>query len=229
MDKRRQILEAAERVFRSKGLSKATTREIARDAGCAEGTLYLHFDDRLALFSAVLDECLPDVKESLHQLKDLVGKRTVRLNLEMVVMAYLAFHQRIQAAICSIFAEPELLEKYRLKLIERGKGPHISEGLLIDYIRAEQKIGRICRNAEPEALSSMLLGACFYRVMIARFMGEPLQPEPQVFTRKLVDTMLRGARPPKPTVPESDPAHGFAYADSSAPSPALEPLPTHSS
>src|SRR5271154_7365789 len=141
MDKRRQILEAAERVFRSKGLSKATTREIARDAGCAEGTLYLLFDDRLSFFSAVLDECLPDVKESLHQLKDLVGKRTVRINLEMVVNAYVAFHQRIQAAICSIFAEPELLETYRRKLIERGKGPHISEGLLIDYLRAEQKIG----------------------------------------------------------------------------------------
>ncbi len=55
MDKRRQILEAAERVFRAKGLAGATTREIARDAGCAEGTIYLHFEDRMALFSAVLD------------------------------------------------------------------------------------------------------------------------------------------------------------------------------
>src|SRR5271156_2219046 len=104
MDKRRQILEAAERVFRSKGLAKATTREIARDAGCADGTLYLHFDDRLSLFSALLDECLPDVRESLHQLKDLVGKRTVRRNLEMVLTAYLAFHQRIQGVVFSIFA-----------------------------------------------------------------------------------------------------------------------------
>src|ERR1700758_4533199 len=89
MDKRRQILEAAERVFRSKGLAKATTREIARDAGCADGTLYLHFDDRLSLFSAVLDECVPDIKESLAQLKELVGKRTVRLNLEMVAARYI--------------------------------------------------------------------------------------------------------------------------------------------
>jgi AcrR family transcriptional regulator len=229
MDKRRQILEAAERVFRSKGLSKATTREIARDAGCAEGTLYLHFHDRLDLFCAVLDECLPDVKEPLYQLEHLVGKRSVRLNLEMVVAAYLNFHQRIQAAICSIFAEPELLETYRSRLIERGKGPHISEGLLIDYIRAEQKIGRICRTAAPEALSSMLLGACFYRVMIARFMGEPMEPAPEVFTRKLVDTMLRGARAPKATGPESDLEPEFAYADSSAPSLEPEPLLTHSS
>jgi AcrR family transcriptional regulator len=210
MDKRRQILEAAERVFSSKGLTKATTREIARDAGCAEGTLYLHFQDRLSLFCAVLDECLPDVKEPLHQLKDLVGKRTVRTNLEMVVAAYLNFHQRVQPAICSIFAEPELLESYRQKLIERGKGPHIAEGLLIDYLRAEQKIGRIDRRAVPEAISSMLLGACFYRVLVSRFMGEAMQPPPAAFTRKVVDTLLRGAGS---NVPESVPEPEFSCAD----------------
>jgi hypothetical protein len=229
MDKRRQILEAAERVFRSKGLSKATTREIARDAGCAEGTLYLHFDDRLALFSAVLDECLPDVRESLQQLQELVGKRTVRTNLEMVVTAYLAFHQRIQAAICAVFAEPELLERHRRNLIEQGKGPQIAEGLLIDYLRGEQKAGRIDAGAAPEALSSMLLGACFYRVMIARFMGEALQPTPEAFTRKLVDTVLRGARPRKASARASALAPEFAYAGSSVPSLAHEPLPIRSS
>jgi AcrR family transcriptional regulator len=215
MDKRRQILEAAERVFRTKGLSKTTTREIARDAGCGEGTLYLHFADRLSLFCAVLDECLPDVRESLHQLDDLVGKRTVRVNLEMVVTAYLAFHQRIQTAICSIFAEPELLENYRRKLVAQAKGPHMSEGLLIDYLRAEQKIGRLNPRVAPEALSSMLLGACFYRVLIARFMGEPMQPEPAVFTRKLVDSLLRGARPAKAAAnaPGSVPEPEFSYAD----------------
>jgi AcrR family transcriptional regulator len=194
MDKRRQILEAAERVFRSKGLAKATTREIARDAGCADGTLYLHFDDRLSLFSAVLDECVPDYKESLAQLQELVGKRTVRLNLEMVAARYIAFHQRALGAVCSIFSEPELLEAHRSKLREQGKGPHIAEGMLLDYIRAEQKIGRIDRRASPEAITSMLLGGCFYRVFVSQYMGVDMIPAPQIFVRKLVDTIMRGAR-----------------------------------
>lgn len=209
-------MEAAERVFRAKGLANATTREIARDAGCADGTLYLHFDDRLALFSALLDECLPDVRESFRQLKDLAGKRTVRLNLEMAVTAYLAFHQRIQSVICSVLAEPELLAAHRRKLAEQCKGPHVSEGLLSDYLRAEQKIGRISRRAAPEALSSMLLGACFYRVFVANYMGEPIKPAPQDFIPKLVDNVLRGARPSKaekPTAPASAPEHEFSYAD----------------
>jgi AcrR family transcriptional regulator len=193
MDKRRQILEAAERVFRSKGLSKATTREIARDAGCADGTLYLHFDDRLALFNAVLDECVPDFKESLQQLEELVGKRTVRQNLEMVADRYLNFHKRALGAVCSIFAEPQLLEAHRAKMRAQGKGPHISEGMLLNYIRAEQKIGRIDPRAMPEAMASMLFGGCFYRVFISQYMGEPMHPAPHAFVRKLVEQLLRGA------------------------------------
>lgn len=195
MDKRQQILEAAERVFRAKGLTGATTREIARDAGCGEGTLYLHFADRLALFSAVLDECLPDVKEALRQLEYLVGKRTVRLNLETVAASVVAFQERVQPAICSIFAEPELLEANQRNQREQGKGPHVAERLLREYIRAEQKIGRIERRASPDAIISMLLGACFFRVFVSRYTGDPPIPSDDVFVRKLVDNILRGAKP----------------------------------
>jgi AcrR family transcriptional regulator len=214
MDKRRQILEAAERVFRSKGLSKATTREIAKDAGCADGTLYLHFEDRLALFGAVLDECVPDMKESLQQLESLVGKRTVRQNLEMVVNRYLTFHQRALHAVCSIFAEPQLLAAHRDKLHAQGRGPHIAEGMLLDYIRAEQKIGRICRRAVPEAITSMLLGACFYRVFVSQYMGTPMEPGPTVMARKLVDQVLRGARGSATVnAPALNPEPEFSCAD----------------
>ncbi len=191
MDKRRQILEAAERVFRTKGLAKATTREIARDAGCADGTLYLHFDDRLSLFSAVLDECVPNIKESLAQLQELVGKRTVRLNLEMVAARYIMYLPSTGDRRCDMF---DLLgagaysEAHRSKLREQGKGPHIAEGMLLEYIRAEQKIGRIDRRASPEAITSMLLGGCFYRVFVSQYMGVEMQPRRlRCFVRKLVD------------------------------------------
>jgi len=193
MDKRRQILEAAERVFRSKGLAKATTREIARDAGCADGTLYVHFNDRLALFSAVLDECVPDIKETLQLLQELVGKNTVRTNLEMVAARYLTFLQRALGAVFSIFAEPELLEAHRKKMRAQGKGPHVTEGMLLNYIHGEQKIGRIDPDASPEAISSMLLGGCFYRVFVSQYMGDAMHPAPQVFVHKLVEQILRSA------------------------------------
>ncbi len=156
------------------------------------------------------DECVPDIKESLRQLEELVGKRTVRQNLEMVAERYLNFHKRALGAICSIFAEPELLEAHRAKLRSQGKGPHTTEGMLLSYIRAEQKIGRIDHQATPEAVTSMLLGGCFYRVFVSQYMGEPMHPAPHAFARKLVDQLLRGAGASDLA---SDPEPEFSCAD----------------
>lgn len=195
MDKRRQILDAAERVFRSKGLVGATTREIARDAGCADGTLYLHFSDRLALLGAVVDECLPDFWEALDQLNGLAGEHTVRINFEMVASSCLIFYEQVQPVASSLFAEPGLLEGHRQHMREKGRGPHLSQSMVCEYIRDEQKLGRIGRRASPDLIYSMLLGACFHRVFMGNFTGEPPAMANDVFVRKLVDNLLHGTQP----------------------------------
>jgi len=53
--RREQILEAATRVFADKGFSRATTREVAREAGISEGTIYNYFEDKGALLMAIMD------------------------------------------------------------------------------------------------------------------------------------------------------------------------------
>jgi AcrR family transcriptional regulator len=53
--RREQIIEAATRVFAQKGFSRATTREVAREAGVSEGTIYNYFEDKDALLLAILD------------------------------------------------------------------------------------------------------------------------------------------------------------------------------
>ena len=53
--RREQILRAATRVFAEKGFSRATTREVAREAGVSEGTIYNYFEDKDALLIAIMD------------------------------------------------------------------------------------------------------------------------------------------------------------------------------
>jgi AcrR family transcriptional regulator len=53
--RREQILGAATRVFADKGFSRATTREVAREAGVSEGTIYNYFEDKEALLMAIMD------------------------------------------------------------------------------------------------------------------------------------------------------------------------------
>jgi AcrR family transcriptional regulator len=53
--RREQIVGAATRVFAEKGFRRATTREVAREAGVSEGPIYNYFEDKDALLMAILD------------------------------------------------------------------------------------------------------------------------------------------------------------------------------
>ncbi len=53
--RRTQILEAATCVFAEKGYHRATTKDIARAADLAEGTIYLYFANKAELLVALLE------------------------------------------------------------------------------------------------------------------------------------------------------------------------------
>lgn len=52
------ILSTASRLFARKGYANATTSEIAREAGVAEGTLYHHFGSKDGIFLTLFDETM---------------------------------------------------------------------------------------------------------------------------------------------------------------------------
>ncbi|MFU8878703.1 MAG: TetR family transcriptional regulator [Wenzhouxiangellaceae bacterium] len=52
---REDLLDAAERVFHDKGVARASLQEIARRAGVTRGAFYWHFNDKAALFRAMLE------------------------------------------------------------------------------------------------------------------------------------------------------------------------------
>lgn len=53
--RRTQILDAATRVFASKGFNRATIRDVAQDAGVADGTIYNYFASKTDLLFGLLD------------------------------------------------------------------------------------------------------------------------------------------------------------------------------
>ena len=53
--RRNQILDAATKVFAEKGFHPATIKDIAREAGIADGTIYNYFENKTALMLGILD------------------------------------------------------------------------------------------------------------------------------------------------------------------------------
>ncbi len=66
-DKRGRILAAAERVFAKRGFFAARVSEIAKDAGVADGTIYLYFKSKDDVLISLFESRMKQVNEVLRE------------------------------------------------------------------------------------------------------------------------------------------------------------------
>jgi AcrR family transcriptional regulator len=194
---RAQLVDAAERVLRAKGLARATTKEIAREAGYAEGTLYLHFADKLDLVRAVHERLLPTFVELVRHLPGKAGLGTVEQNLTDLARGALRLYRDLLPLGSSLFADPELLERFRALLADRGGGPHRAWEPVVAYLQAEQALGRVAPGADPAAAALLLLGACQQLVFVELMTGPetlPFRDRPDP-AAELAATLVAGLSP----------------------------------
>jgi AcrR family transcriptional regulator len=191
---RQQILGATQRLIETGGFSRLTTREIAREAGCAEGTIFKHFKRKEDLCLAVVLENSPKFKDTIAQKRP--GKGSVRKNLEDIALASIRFCDKLIPLAAALFADARLLMRHRQRLRESGGGPKDAFALIAAYISEEQQLGRINREAVPLAVAALILGPCFYWAFVRQGMGMNLLPmNDQEFASCLVGTLTRGLSP----------------------------------
>lgn len=65
---RHQLLEAAERVFAEKGVSRSSLQDIAQAAGASRGAIYWHFKNKADLFNAMMERALLPMEQAMHQM-----------------------------------------------------------------------------------------------------------------------------------------------------------------
>ena len=193
---RDRILDAAADVMTRLGLARATTKEIARAAGCSEALLYKHFRDKEEIFLGVLKDRLPSFTATLAALPDQAGTGSVRDRLVEVVDVGVRFYEAGLAIGSSMLGDPELVRRHREWMLSRGVGPQLANRMLADYLRAEQKAGRVAAGVDADAAAALLLGASYQRAFMVRLMGEqPLSPPAAEFAPSVVDAALRGLDP----------------------------------
>jgi len=81
-------------------------------------------------------------------------------------------------------------------LQQRGAGPQRANEALATYLRAEQELGRVRDDADPEAVAYMLLGALYQYVYWRQFLGQPAHPQADDhFVESLLNTLDRVLTP----------------------------------
>jgi len=86
-DKRERILSSAERVFARRGFFAARVSEIAKDAGVADGTIYLYFKSKDDLLISLFENRMQQVNDVLHAA--IASASTPRDQLRAFIRAYL--------------------------------------------------------------------------------------------------------------------------------------------
>ncbi len=190
---RRRIIEAADTLIREQGIAGATTREIARAAGCAEGSIYVHFQDKIDLVIAVIVEREPYFAELL-ELPSRAGEDTVEANLVPWVEELLMLLVDNQPIFYALMGDRSVFARFKERLRERETGPVAIFRSAAAYIDAERELGRIDGRTHPDVVASILIGACRDQVLTHALAGkEPI--DPAVFARELVHTIVFGLSP----------------------------------
>ena len=112
--RRTQILDAATRVFASKGFNRATIRDVAQDAGVADGTIYNYFANKTDLLFGLLDR-LNDTERRPASLA-LAGEASFvdyfRAYVRERVEALWSNADLFRAVLPELLANPELRARY---------------------------------------------------------------------------------------------------------------------
>ncbi len=140
--KRRAILDAAERQFARRAYDQVLLEDIAAAADVAKGTLYLYFENKAALYLALLAESVEPMMAQLERDVPAAARKSAWAGIELIVRELLRFkaahpalHEVMrettpasQEAICGDLKRPIrlLLERTLEEGVERGEivDPH---------------------------------------------------------------------------------------------------------
>jgi len=157
-----QVMRAAIHLFMKKGIDGTTIKEIAREAGVAEGALYRHFKskDDLAwhIFSAHLKQFTDDLSAKVFIEES--AEARIRTFVEE---SFTAYEKERDLFTFLILREHGELKKYSTQYAHPGD-------VAIRIIQEGQKIGEI-RAGEPYILASLFVGGVI-RTCVVKMYGD---------------------------------------------------------
>lgn len=173
--------------MRRDGLVHATTKEIAREAGCSEALLYKHFPDKRDIFLRVLTERAP----RLDLASELPGTDTVVANVERLVKDLLEFYEQGFPIAASIYSSVELLTAHREAMTARGAGPHGPSRILASYLDNEVLLDRL-HPLDTDAVARLLTGAALHEAFLSSYAGEAMDDTRELAHRLVAALKLTG-------------------------------------
>lgn len=176
--RRNDIIDAAERVFFSKGVDAATMDHVAEEAELSKGTLYLYFKSKEELYFAINHRGLK-ILESLFT--EAVEKTKSGLEkVRAVGMAYFRFYDEYPHYFNALlYYEAKEVKEMKVDsvLSECADAGFHSMQILIGAIRAGIQDGSIHPSNDPEKTALLLWGMTSGLIQLVALKGQHMSQE----------------------------------------------------
>lgn len=117
---RRALIEAAAKIFNSAGYHGTDSNRIAREAGYAPGTFYIHFPDKLAIFLEVYEKWVSAEWSSIEViLKSGASARAIRTRLSRAILEHHRKWRTFRASLRALSATDDSVHAARLASRDR--------------------------------------------------------------------------------------------------------------
>ncbi|MFF0343080.1 TetR family transcriptional regulator [Kribbella sp. NPDC004875] len=156
-DAREQLFDAAERVLLRDGPEALTSRAVTTEAGVAKGVLHKHFTDFDGFLAELVLDRIRRLDDQAAVLRDSVGHGTVVDNLTAMLTDLFG---SVAVAIVSLTISRDGL-RARLRAAVPTGVPILTDAgrILLEYLTAEQGLGRIPAGADLHSLGLTLIGS----------------------------------------------------------------------
>ncbi len=194
-DRREQIIDAAMRVFSQKGFTRATNKDIAREAGITPGLIYYYFESKEALLKAIIETRSPiRLMTSLPQ--------------QMLTMPPQLFLRFMIQQVLGIVEGENFVGLIRVILPEvvHGDNPEMTSilgntilriiGFIGNYLETKMQNGEL-RQADVPLTTQIIMGSVIAFVLRRQIIRDPaaLVFSHEQIADSIVETVLKGLLP----------------------------------
>jgi AcrR family transcriptional regulator len=191
---RDHLVDAAATLIARAPLATITTREIARTAGVSDGVLYNYFQDKNDLLvEALVRRLRHSIEAAIARIPE-PGTGTVEDNLASIAMTLFQLEGEAIPMIAGLSSDPALLHRMFAELHEDPLGPEWFRVPLVAYVDGERRLGRIRADADPDALTLVLMGSTAVLALTGQVVPGAGGNVPERVAG-VVGELLRGLRP----------------------------------
>ena len=169
-DRREQIIDAAMRAFSQKGYTRATNKDIAREAGITPGLIYHYFESKEALLRAIIEERSPlGLVKSLPP-QVLTMPPEVFLRFLLPQMLGIVEEEKFVQLLQVIF--PELVYNPQIAQVVTGFLQQVLS-FLTPLFESWMEIGEL-RRADPALAAQVFIGSVGAFILRRQILRDPL-------------------------------------------------------